>query len=192
MIITCDAYCNMGYIYLQQPDKEIIDYQKEKNNHISRYVDPSLLYIPLVVDFNRGKLLDDMRLSTKTYKKAVGDEIDEEYQNDLDKQGYMTGIELNLTKDKLVHLLENKAFVVYRTEWKGQPYHLATLDMDHKVFDSSNVIYPLNEKQDAYLIIEVTGEYQLGLVKALLTRRNDIYPVEYLLDPQFILSEYTL
>ncbi|MFA4137019.1 MULTISPECIES: hypothetical protein [unclassified Brevibacillus] len=110
----------MGYIYLQQPDKEMIDYQKEKDNKVSRYVDPSLLHIPLVVDFNRGKLLDDMRLSTKTYEKAVDDE------------------------------------------------------------------------QDAFVIIEVMGEYQIGLVKALLTRRNDLYPVEYLLAPQFILSEYTL
>lgn len=192
MIITCDAYCSMGYIYLQQPAKKIIDYQNEKDNKISSCVDPSLLHIPLVVDFSRGKLLDDMRLSTRTYEKAVGDEIDEEYQNDLDEQGYMTGIELNLSKDKLVHLLENKAFAVYRTEWKAQPYHLVTLDMDHKVFDSGNVIYPLNEKQDAFVIIEVMGEYQIGLVKALLTRRNDLYPVEYLLAPQFILSEYTL
>ncbi|MFF0831277.1 hypothetical protein ACFYU8_31045 [Brevibacillus sp. NPDC003359] len=192
MIITCDAYCNMGYIYLQQPGKEIVDSQREKDNKISRYVDPSLLHIPLVVDLNRGKLLDDMQLSAKTYKMAIGDEIDEEYQNDLDEQGYMTGIELNLSRDRLVHLLENKAFVVYRTEWKGKPFHLATLDIDHKVFDSSNVIYPLNEKQDAFVIIEVKGEYQIGLVKALLTRRDDLYPVEYLLAPQFILSEYTL
>ncbi|MFS0556894.1 hypothetical protein [Brevibacillus sp. 179-C9.3 HS] len=189
MIITCDAKCSMGYIYLQEPSKEIIDYQREKDNKISRYVDPSLVHIPLVVDWNKGKLLHDMHSSTKTYKMAVGDEIDEEYHNDLDEQGYMVGIELNLSKDELVHLLENQAFVVYQTKWRGLTYHLVTLDVDHKVFDSNNVIYPLNEKQDAFVIIEITGEYQIGLVKALLTRRDDVYPVEYLLAPQFILSE---
>lgn len=191
MIITCDAHGSMGYIYLQPP-KDFMDYQSDEDNHISKYVDPSLLHIALVSDESKGRLLQDMRLSDKTYQMAVGDEIDEEYQNDLDENGYMTGIELTLSKETFIQLLKNRAFTVYQTEWQGLSYHIATFDTPDKVFDSNHVIYPLHEKQDAFLIIEVSGKYKIGLVKAVITRRNDLYPVDYLLAPHFRLWEDSL
>jgi len=192
MIITCDAYCSMGYIYLQPPNKRIIDYQESKDNNISKYVDLSSLHIPLVTDMCIEQLLDTMRLSHRTYREAVGTEIDEEYKNDLDDNGYIIGVELNLSKEKLIELVNNGAYKLYRIEWQNMPCYIATFDFHHKVFDAKNVIYPLSEKKDAYVIIEITEQYNIGLVKALIYRREDLYPVDYLLSPQFILSEYTL
>ncbi|WP_312116073.1 hypothetical protein [Brevibacillus reuszeri] len=190
MIITCDAYCSMGYIYLQVPRKEISDYQSKKDSKITDYVDTSCLHIPYEVDLNKDILLNNMTLSEHTYQSAVRNQwIDEEYCNDLDDEGYMVGIELSLPKDKFVDYVKNGAYRLYQTKWKERLYHVATFDFHDKVFDSQHVIYPLSHKQDAYVIVENTGRYNVVWIKALLTARDDLYPLDYLCDPQFILSE---
>ncbi|MED1801999.1 hypothetical protein [Brevibacillus porteri] len=192
MIITCDAYCSMGYIYLQPPNKKISEYHETKENSIANYVDLSSLHIPLLTDMCMEQLLETMRLSYQTYREAVGTEVGEEYKNDLDDNGYIIGVELNLSKEKFIDLVANGAYKLYKTEWRSFPYHIATFDHQHKVFDSNNVIYPLSQRNDVFLIIEITKQYNIGLVKALISRRDDLYPVDYFLSPQFILSEYTL
>ncbi|MED4780948.1 hypothetical protein [Brevibacillus choshinensis] len=191
MIITCDAFCNMGYIYLQPPSKDKVDYHSKKDNSIAKYVDISSITMPLEIDTHKGNLLNNMRLSHVTYKKAVGNEFEDEYRNDLDKNGYIIGIELSLSKDRFVNLITNGAYKIIQTEWKGLHYHITTFDYD-KVFDSRNVIYPLSVTNDAYLIVEITSKDKTGFIKALITARDDLYPIDYLLNPQFILSEYTL
>ncbi|MGG1657816.1 hypothetical protein [Brevibacillus sp. NRS-1366] len=192
MIITCDAYCNMGYIYVQPPKENLKKLLCDKDNKISQYVDEQSLHIPLEIESEKSNFLEGMSLSEKTYKQALGTEVDAEYCNDLDKDGYLIGIELNLTKDRLINLVVNRAFKIYKTKWQGLSFYISTYDYENKVFDSNNVIYPLSKKRDAFIIIEITGPYKVGLVKALITANDDVYPIDYLLDPQFILSEYTL
>jgi len=187
VIITCDSFCGMGYIYLQPQT-----YNLEKENSIIRCVEKSSLQIPLIADNEKGHLLDEMRLSVKTYREAVNSgEIDEEYKNDLDKNGYIVGIELNLTKDTFDNRIRNGAYKLYQTKWKETSYHIATVDFDDSVFDPKNIIYPLSKKNDAFLVVELTSDYNIGLIKALITSRDDLYPIEYLLTPHFILNEYT-
>lgn len=191
MIITCDAFCSMGYIYLQRPNKDMMDYHSKKDNSITKYVDTTSITIPLELDTDRGNLLNHMRLSHQTYKKAVGNDFEDEYMNDLDQNGYIIGVELSLPKDTFLDLITNGAYTIIQTEWKGLLCHIVTFDYEN-VFDSKNVIYPLSDKNDAYIIFEITGKDKTGLIKALITARDDLYPIDYLLNPQFILSEYTL
>lgn len=189
MMITCDAYCNMGYIYLQPPSEEVFDYEKEQDNALSKYIDSSEIKIPYETNLNIANLFNKMRLSETVYEMAVDNHFGEEYYNDLDENGYVSGIELNLTKERFIDFVKNQAFKVIQTEWKGLTYHLITFDYHHKVFESSNIIYPLSNKRDGYLIVEIRNK--IGFIKALLTSRDDLYPKEYLLTPQFILMEYT-
>ena len=64
-----------------------------------------------------------------------------------------------------------------------------TLDLIDKVFSPDNIIYPLNSKRDAFIIVYMEPKYKVGLVKALITSRNDIYPIDYLKVPDFVISK---
>lgn len=74
-------------------------------------------------------------------------------------------------------------------------------DQIENVLQSSNHIYRLTDDEDAFVIANL--EHPVNLItydnkpqpptayfKALLTARNDIYPVEYLKDPDFVLVEH--
>jgi len=61
-----------------------------------------------------------------------------------------------------------------------------------------NIVYPLTEKKDVYAIVQLCPDFyygeddneyetKIGLIKGILSSRNDIYPIEYLSETQFIL-----
>ncbi|MGC5327675.1 hypothetical protein [Brevibacillus sp. SYSU BS000544] len=122
----------MGYVYLQPPSTDFMSYIDAKENKISKYIDPSLLEIPLITDNEISRLFEGMQQMIKPYHLVVGIESEQEYCNDLDGEGYMNGIELSLSKEKFIDLISNGAFKVYNTEWKGQLFNIATFDV-HKL-----------------------------------------------------------
>jgi hypothetical protein len=60
-----------------------------------------------------------MKISERTYKEVSIDaeEFGEEYQNDLDKNGYMKGIELNLSKHKFLTLIHDNSVQILSISW---------------------------------------------------------------------------
>lgn len=198
MRITC--YDGMGYIYLKPP-KEEFDSNKKNKNEITNHVNSDQLNIPYVTDTNIASYLDLMTIAAHTFKSDHEKSYDTEYGNDMDGHGYITGIELTLYQERFIDLIKSQAFKVFRTEWRDKEFHVATFDHSENVFKSENVIYKLTDAEDAFVVVQFEDPKNLGyhytndndqrrpiaLFKALISARDDIYPIEYLLKPQFVM-----
>jgi hypothetical protein len=186
MLITCDNNMQMGYIYLM-PNETTAEYTLEKSD-IGLYYDVSSLSIPRIKWLGMGQSLSQMRLSTKTYREAVDNAFHCEYWNDLDNEGYMMGIELHLTEELLLPLVAHQAFKLYDIRWRNRDFRVLTLDAYHDVLNKTNIIYPLTPEKDVFVIIAIDPLSQVGKIMALISARDDIYPIEYLQKPLFMLA----
>ncbi len=188
MIITCESNTRMGYIYLM-PNYRIMNIYENENNDINKYVDMKSINIKVNETLMHINQLKQMRISEYLYRDVSykGKEFTEEYHNDLDENGYMIGIELNLSKEKFLRLIKNKSFQIYQLNWMKSNFILLTLDIFDNVFDSNNILYPFSERKDVFAIVQIEGKYNTGLIKGILSSRDDLYPIEYLRRPEFIL-----
>ncbi|WP_088225922.1 hypothetical protein [Desulfosporosinus sp. FKB] len=186
MLITCDNNMQMGYIYLM-PNDTTVEYTLEESD-IGLYYDIESLSIPRIKWPGMGQLLNQMRLSVKTYREAVNNVFHCEYWNDLDSEGYMMGIELYLTEDILLPLVAHQAFKLYDVRWRNQDFRVLTLDAYLDVLNKDNVIYPLTAEKDAFVILSLDPLSNVARVMALISARDDLYPVDYLRQPLFILA----
>ncbi|MGC7873740.1 hypothetical protein ACPUYX_19790 [Desulfosporosinus sp. SYSU MS00001] len=186
MLITCDNNMQMGYIYLM-PNDTTVEYTLEESD-IGLYYDIKSLSIPRIKWPGMGQLLNQMRLSVKTYREAVNNVFHCEYWNDLDSEGYMMGIELYLTEDILLPLVAHQAFKLYDVRWRNQDFKVLTLDAYLDVLNKDNVIYPLTAEKDAFVILSIDPLSNVARVMALISGRDDLYPVDYLRQPLFILA----
>ena len=186
MLITCDNNMQMGYIYLM-PNETTAEYTLEKSD-IGLYYDVDSLSIPRIKWLSMGQSLSQMRLATKTYREAVDKAFHCEYWNDLDSEGYMMGIELYLREDVFLTLVAHQAFKLYDIRWRNRDFRVLTLDAYHDVFNKNNVIYPLSIEKDAFVIIAIEPSTKVAKIKALISARDDLYPIDYLRNPLFILA----
>ncbi|KLU65604.1 MULTISPECIES: hypothetical protein [Desulfosporosinus] len=186
MLITCDNNMQMGYIYLM-PNDTTVEYTLEESD-IGLYYDLKSLSIPRIKWPGMGQLLNQMRLSVKTYREAVNNVFHCEYWNDLDGEGYMMGIELYLTEDILLPLVAHQAFKLYDVRWRNQDFRVLTLDAYLDVLNKDNVIYPLTADKDVFVILSIDPLSNVARVMALISGRDDLYPVDYLRQPLFILA----
>lgn len=183
--ITCDANCNMGYIYLAPPKFNI---DTDSQNHIEKALQKEQLIISHNETINLDDVLENMKRIAKSYKQAFKEgDIKEEFSIDFDRNGYLMGIEMNLSKEDFISLIESQVFKVYTASWESQKFIMVTLDLPEKVFDAGNVIYPLSNNLDAFVIIDREKNLNNGAVKSLITVRDDIYPLDYLINPDFVL-----
>lgn len=186
MLITCDNNIQMGYIYLMPPITTS-DYPLEESD-IGYYFDVDSLSIPRIKGLGLGQKLNQLRVSTKTYSEAVDKAFFCEYWNDLNEDGYMVGIELYLNEDQFLPLVANQAFMIYDTRWRNRDFRVVTLDAHLEVIRKSNVIYPLTPEKDAFVVLAIDPKSKVATVKALISSRDDLYPLDYLRKPLFMLS----
>ncbi|AFQ44991.1 hypothetical protein [Desulfosporosinus meridiei] len=186
MLITCDNHMQMGYIYLM-PNDSIEEYTLDKSE-IGLFYDVSSLSIPRIKWNSMGQSLSQMRLATKTYREAVDKAFHCEFWNDLDQEGYMMGIELYLTEDMFLTLVAHQAFKLYDTRWRNQDFRVLTLDAYHDVFNKNNIIYPLTAAKDVFVILAIDPSTKISKIMALISSRDDLYPIDYLRNPLFMLA----
>jgi hypothetical protein len=186
MLITCDNNMQMGYIYLV-PNETTVEYTLEESD-IGLYYDLESLSIPRIKWLGMGQLLSQMRLAVKTYREAVNNVFHCEYWNDLDGEGYMMGIELYLTEEILMPLIAHQAIKLYDVRWRNQDFRVLMLDAYLDVLNKNNVIYPLTPKKDAFVILSIDPISKVGRIMALISARDDLYPVDYLQKPLFMLA----
>jgi hypothetical protein len=196
MIITCEARTRMGYIFLQTyiNHNPFFDLNKAylDNNSLNKYVDLQSLEIPILDSFTYETILNQMKISDMIYKDARDrGEFIEDYQNDLDSDGYMKGVELDLTKENFLTLIKDNAFKIFKHKWLDADFIVLTLDKAENIFNLNNIIYPFTKRKDAFVIvhIESKSKYQIGLIRGIISARKDIYPIKYLSKPKFILME---
>jgi len=186
LLITCDNSVQMGYIYLM-PNETTDEYTLDKSD-IGLYYDVKSLSIPRIKWLGMGQSLNQMRLATKTYREAVDKTFHCEYWNDLNNEGYMMGIELSLNEDTLLTLVAHQAFKLYDIRWRSRDFRVLTLAAYLDVFNKNNVIYPLSKEKDAFVILSIDPSTKVGKIRALISARDDLYPIDYLLNPLFILA----
>lgn len=188
----------MGYIYLK-PDS--IPTSSYENNTLDDHVPSDEINIPFHSDNKLAKALDQMVYQTNTFKKEQGISYETEYGNDVDQQGYLIGIELNLNSDTFIKHVSQQTFQIIKTQWKNKSLHLITFDDIEDVLQSNNYIYRLTDNEDTFVIAALEHRADLSHddenpklpiahIKALLTAREDIYPLEHLKEPDFILIEH--
>ena len=186
LLITCDNNVQMGYIYLM-PNETTDEYTLDKSD-IGLYYDVNSLSIPRIKWLSMGQNLSQMRLATKTYREAVDKVFNCEYWNDLNSEGYMMGIELYLTEDIFLTLVAHQAFKLYDIRWRNSDFRVLTLAAYLDVFNKNNVIYPLTKEKDAFVIVSIDPSTKVGKIMALISARDDLYPIDYLRSPMFILA----
>jgi hypothetical protein len=177
----------MGYIYLQRMDRQNVYGAVNTDNALHKYIDPNTIRIPIHRSFQYRDILDSMRISSLPYQASAGVEFEEEYQNDLDPNGYMEGIELNLTKDRFFYLIKTCAFQLYTYTWHHREWTVLTLDQEHNVFYAENILYPFQAAKDAFAIVHIEPQYRTGLIKGIVSARPDLYPIDYWSKPEFVL-----
>lgn len=76
--------------------------------------------------------------------------------------------------------INRKDFQVIQTQWREKSFHLVTFDhIDSALeYDEHLVRFDGNPQQPT------------AYFKALLTSRDDIYPIEYLKEPDFVIVEH--
>jgi hypothetical protein len=180
MIITCDSDCSMGYIYLKPKKRsEILE---------GNTIEGLKTIIPLLDGTEIQKSIEKIPLITKTYYEAkIDGDFIEEYYNDLDQDGYMIGVELTLYKKDFINKIKAQVFKIFVIEKEDKIYNFITLDDLEKVLNPSNSMYPLTKEKDCFVIVE--KKEKTGYIKALISSRDDIYPLKYLITPKFIISD---
>jgi hypothetical protein len=155
--ITCyyGDHSSMGYISLKPILENQFDEYEWSKNEITQHVHPDEITIPYVTDEIVSPFLDRMAVAAHTFEEDYEEGYDTEYGNDMDDEGYITGIELTLYDDRFIDLVKNQVFKVIRTEWKNKEFHLITFDYLDEVFKPENVIYKLTDEEDAFVIVQL-------------------------------------
>lgn len=204
MRITClqDECSSMGYIYLMPPVHESALADSGLNNDILTAVPADRLRIEHVTEpaAELAERLDRMTAAKLSYFDDFGIGYDTEYGNDVDENGYVTGIELSLTPERLIEQINGGAFRVISLNWKKRAFNLLTLDFSHNVFDERNVLYRMNDQDDVFAIValpertfldesgqEQTLQIPIAEIRGLLSAREDLYPLDFWLKPDFLL-----
>ncbi|MBD3920994.1 hypothetical protein H8B09_19665 [Paenibacillus sp. PR3] len=199
------GYADMGYVYIAPPNEKL-DKDIASRNEITKLFKPEEIQIPYITgDSQISLFISKMTIAEDKFFAGYQKAFESEYGLDFDSHGYLTGFELNLSKDKFVEFIRNQAYKTFHIEWHNKPYNLVTFDHPEQVFHSENIIYKLNEQEDTFVIVQLE-EYEnyypqyyyttkkkppTAKIKALFSSREDIYPLEYLLKPKFHLEEST-
>lgn len=198
MRITCysSSAANMGYIYFMPPENTSSPMKKYKDDiELSSY---KILHIE---NNNTAAKLEKIKILSGNLKDHLnGGEIEAEYAIDFNKEGYISGYELTLSPVRFKQLIRKEAFKVYNLGWKNREYNLITFDEDEYVFNDKNVIIKTSDKEDCFVIAYLEDPQKAGYImtsnlinkiiqiKAFISGRNDLYPLEYLLESEFYIK----
>ena len=189
MDITCDQSCDMGYIYLQE-----FRQHHEANYDKSRLISSSQ---PIEVIDNIYLKLNKLNWPDKKYIDALMDgDFIEEFQNDLDQNAYIKGIELRLNKERLENIIENHKLATF--EFNNSQFYYIAFAKDEKVFNPKNYVYAFSDQEDAFVIVSRSNQrrYQITLgeneeskkslspkiafIRALIFKEEAPYNIDYL------------
>ncbi|MFS0871003.1 hypothetical protein [Paenibacillus xylanilyticus] len=198
MRITCSpAYAGkmIGSIDLQ-PSK----FSKgiSGNSQITDHVDPGLVAIPYVEDPAFGSHFDGMKIMKGTYKEEFHMSYDVEFTIDVDKKGYITQFEHTFPLERYIDLVKTQSYKVIKTNWRGQAFHVMTYSYPEEVINPNNVIFRCNDAEDVFVVADLAPYRVDGVavqpnnlylhLRALISARDDLYPIDYMCEPDFDLS----
>jgi hypothetical protein len=167
-------------------------------SQITDHVDPELVTIPYVEDPEFGSQFDAMRVMQGTYKEEMHMSYDVEFTIDVDKKGYITQFEHTFQLERYLDLLRTQSYKVIKTNWRGQKFHVMTYSYLEEVINPKNVLFKCNNAEDVFVVAELMPHRVGGVVvqpnnlylhfRALISARDDLYPLDYMCEPDFDLS----
>ncbi|WP_091019644.1 hypothetical protein [Paenibacillus amylolyticus] len=168
------------------------------NSKITDHVDPELITIPYVEDPNFGSHFDAMKVMNGTYRDEMHVSYDVEFTIDVDKKGYITQFEHTFQLERYLDLVRTHSYKVIKTNWRGQTFHVMTYSYLEEVIHPKNVLFKCNNAQDVFVVAELIPHRVGGIVeqpnnlylhfRALISARDDLYPLDYMCEPDFDLS----
>lgn len=198
MRITCSpAYAGkmIGSIDLQPSNYYS---PPSSNSEINDHVNPELIAIPYVEDPEFGSNFDVMKMMKGTYQEEFQESYDVEFTIDVDKKGYITQFEHTFSLERYLDLVRTQSYRVIQTNWRGRSFHVMTFSYMEEVCNPKNVIFKCNNAEDVFVVAEL-APYRVGGVvvqpnniylhlRALISARDDLYPIDYMCEPDFDLS----
>ncbi|WP_227779609.1 hypothetical protein [Paenibacillus sp. P13VS] len=168
------------------------------NSQITDHVDPERIAIPYIEDTDFGSHLDAMKIMKGTYKEEFHVSYDVEFTIDVDNKGYITQFEHTFPLERYIDLVATQSYKVIKTNWRGQDYHVMTYSYMEEVCNPTNVIFRCNAAEDVFVVAELAPYCIDGVViqpnhvylhlRALISARDDLYPIDYMCEPDFDLS----
>ncbi|WP_145152652.1 hypothetical protein [Paenibacillus xylanexedens] len=168
------------------------------NSQITDHVDPELVTIPYVEDLEFGSHFDAMKIMNGTYKDEMHVSYDVEFTIDVDKKGYITQFEHTFQLERYLDLVRTQSYKVIKTNWRGQIFHVMTYSYLEEVINTKNVLFRCNNAEDVFVVAELMPHRVGGIVvqpnnlylhfRALISARDDLYPLDYMCEPDFDLS----
>ncbi|MDT9722021.1 hypothetical protein QVE09_24235 [Paenibacillus sp. ClWae2A] len=168
------------------------------NSQITDHVDPELVTIPYVEDPGFGSHFDAMKVMKGTYKDEMHVSYDVEFTIDVDKKGYITQFEHTFQLERYLDLVRTQSYKVIKTNWRGQTFHVMTYSYLEEVIHPKNVLFKCNLAEDVFVIAELVSNHADGSAtehgirdlhfRALISARDDLYPIDYMCEPDFDLS----
>ncbi|WP_167544389.1 hypothetical protein [Paenibacillus xylanexedens] len=133
-----------------------------------------------------------------TYKDEMHVSYDVEFTIDVDKKGYITQFEHTFQLERYLDLVRTQSYKVIMTNWRGQTFHVMTYSYLEEVIHPKNVLFRCNLAEDAFVVAELVSnrsdesatEYGIRDLhfRALISARDDLYPLDYMCEPDFDLS----
>lgn len=185
----------IGSIYLQ-PTK--FNRGVSSNSQIIHHVDSELIAIPYIEDRRFGSTFDAMKMMKGTYQEEFQESYDVEFTIDVDNKGYITQFEHTFALERYLDLVRTQSYKVIKTNWKGRSFHVMTYSYMEEVCNPDNVIFKCNHAEDVFVVAELVPYSVGGVVvqpnnvylhlRALISARDDLYPIDYMCEPDFDLS----
>lgn len=172
--------------------------EPSSKTQITAHIDPELIAIPYVNDPNFGSHFDAMKIMEGTYQEEFHKSYDVEFTIDVDHNGYITQFEHAFPLERYFDLIRTQSYRVIQTNWRGQSYHVMTYGYMEEVINPSNVLFRCTHAEDVFVVAELVS-FQVGEVveqpnnlylhfRALISARDDLYPIDYMCQPDFDLN----
>lgn len=168
------------------------------NSEITHHVDPDLIAIPYVENPEFGTTIDAMKMMKGTFQEEFQESYDVEFTIDVDNKGYITQFEHTFALERYLDLVRTQSYKVIKTNWKGRSFHVMTYSYMEEVCNPDNVIFKCNHAEDVFVVAELVPYSVGGVVaqpnnvylhlRALISARDDLYPIDYMCEPDFDLS----
>ncbi len=167
-------------------------------SQITAHIDPELVAIPYTIDPDFGSHFDTMKIMKGTYQQEFHQSYDVEFTIDVDQQGYITQFEHTFTLERYLDLIRTQSYQVIQTNWRGQSFHVMTYSYMEEVLNPNNVIFRCTDAEDVFVVAELIPFRVGGVVeqlnhrflhfRALISARDDLYPIDYMCQPDFDLN----
>lgn len=167
MDITYNEW-KLGYIYLQD------NYCRDDGETAFKKINSTLK-----ADNTLSQRLNKLNWPDKKYVEVRGENFIEEFQNDLDHDLYIKGIEFEMELGKFKKMIDN--YQIKSFKLRDNQYYCICFAPESEIFDPENYIYAFSEKEDAFAVFKLKekNSYKIAFFKALIFSKDSPYNIDY-------------